>query len=154
MWRCVHRLPWTKRLVLMMPAPGSVGSSTDNETHSTDRQRQTITVTQRQINRLQNNYTGSDQTLHRQESLVYQRLTLQWECVSKPTSSPLAIIFLCVSASVRTAPFTPNNWKSAAALAGSTDSPVTNTCTKQEDVMPLNRTDILGNVRLLCIEWL
>lgn len=36
-------------------------------------------------------------------------LVPQWECVSSPTSSPLAIIFLCVSASVSTAPFTPNN---------------------------------------------
>ncbi len=42
---------------------------------------------------------------------AYHTLALQWQCVSKPTSSPLAIIFLCVSASVSTVPFTPNNWK-------------------------------------------
>lgn len=102
------------------------------------------TITQGQINKLQCNYTGPEQTLqlHRQDSFVYKCSTVQWECVSTPTSSPLAIIFLCVSASVSTATFTPNNWRSTTTSARSTAPPMTNTRSEQKDVMPLS--SILG----------
>lgn len=109
MWRCVHTRPWTKHPELMTPALGLVGSSADKHTHSDN------WVIQGQLDKLLYNYSGPTRPYTDRKALytsAYHTVTLQWESVSKPTSSPLAIIFLCVSASVSTGPFTPNNWKS------------------------------------------
>ena len=118
-----------------MLALSSEGSSADEETH-THAHTHTHTHThtkqrpaEKDVNRVRQSSAATsyniitlDQTRHYTDrkalyTNAYHTLTLQWECVSKPTSSPLAIIFLCVSASVSTVPFTPNNWKSTTTLA-------------------------------------